>query len=179
VKALVIYESMFGNTRQIASAIAAGLGATGDVTVCNVNRIPEGVLNDADVVVVGAPTHIHSLSAPATRLEADQQAHVPGRHLTIEPDVEKLGVREWMRELGPTDQAFAAFDTRFDGPRLLTGAAGSHISKELRQLGMTEIVEPESFLVRGNELESGEADRAREWGAAIGRAVGRVRDTRV
>jgi hypothetical protein len=44
---------------------------------------------------------------------------------------------------------------------------------------MTEIVEPESFLVHGNELEQGEADRAREWGVAVGRAVARVRDTQV
>lgn len=178
MRALVIYESMFGNTRQVASAIAAGLGESGDVTVCNVNRIPEGVLNDADVVVVGAPTHVHSLSRPASRLEADQQAHVPGHHLTIEPDVEKLGIREWLRELGPSSQAFAAFDTRVDAPRLLTGAASSHISDGLREFGMTEVVEPESFLIRGNELEPGEAERARGWGAALGRRVLEMRNTR-
>ena len=40
MKALVVYESMFGKTEQIARAIAVGLGESVDVQVAEVTDAP-------------------------------------------------------------------------------------------------------------------------------------------
>ncbi|BBH69955.1 hypothetical protein ACTI_66400 [Actinoplanes sp. OR16] len=68
MKALVVYESMFGNTEAVARALAEGLGESLDVIVADVQDRP--AVGDADVLVAGAPTHAFSLSRPSTRADA-------------------------------------------------------------------------------------------------------------
>jgi hypothetical protein len=62
----------------------------------------------------------------------------------------------------------AAFDTRLDWPRLLSGSAASKIAERLRQEG-ARLIQPEgSFLVsRKPELERGELERASAWALAL------------
>ena len=69
MRAVVVYESMYGNTRRVADAIGAGLGTVFDVTVVPVSQASPVVLADADLVVVGGPTHAHGMSR-ATALDA-------------------------------------------------------------------------------------------------------------
>ncbi|MDN5761333.1 MAG: flavodoxin domain-containing protein [Microlunatus sp.] len=57
MKALVVYESMFGNTEQVARAVAAGLREVLEVTVREVSDTPIGAVQDVDLVVAGGPTH--------------------------------------------------------------------------------------------------------------------------
>jgi hypothetical protein len=67
MRAVVVYESMYGNTREVASAIGAGLETAFEVSVVPVSEAgPEG-LADADLVVVGGPTHMYA-AAFDTRL---------------------------------------------------------------------------------------------------------------
>jgi flavorubredoxin len=57
VEAVVIYESLTGNTRRAAGLIAAGLMAQGvTAVVCPVDRIDYQALSRADLVIVGAWT---------------------------------------------------------------------------------------------------------------------------
>ncbi|WP_353744571.1 flavodoxin domain-containing protein, partial [Thermocrispum sp.] len=49
--ALVVYESMYGNTKAIAEAIARGLASAAQVDLVEVGSAPSTV--DADVLVVG------------------------------------------------------------------------------------------------------------------------------
>lgn len=70
MRALVVYESMFGNTRRIAQAIADGIRDGADVALTDVVDAPADVPDDVDLVVVGGPTHVFSMSRKVTRREA-------------------------------------------------------------------------------------------------------------
>ena len=171
-RAAIVYESMFGSTRRIAEAIAEGLRPFAAVTVVKVKDAPEA-FPDADLLLVGAPTHVHSLSRPATRVEAAKWADEPDRRLTLEPDAEGIGVREWLETCGGVPDRFAAFDTRADMTELFTGSAAAAIDKRLRKLGGHRLLAKHSFLVdKESMLEAGQLDDAREWGRVIGAALG-------
>jgi len=74
MRAVVVYESMYGNTHLIADAIGAGLRSAFDVTVVPVAEAGPAVLAGADLVVVGGPTHIHGMSRASTRKAAVEAA---------------------------------------------------------------------------------------------------------
>ena len=70
MKAAVIYESMFGNTRMIAEAVADGLGrsrAALDVVVRAVTEATPGDVVGLDFLVVGGPTHLRRMTSRRTR----------------------------------------------------------------------------------------------------------------
>ena len=67
MRALVVYESMFGNTEAVARAVADGLAEMHDVDLREVSQAPIAVIARVDLIVVGGPTHAFSLSRPATR----------------------------------------------------------------------------------------------------------------
>src|SRR5512140_2593882 len=94
MRAVVVYESMYGNTHLIADAIGAGLEATFDVRVVPVSHAGPEVIADADLVVVGGPTHAHGMSRASTRKAAVQAADKPVGGLTVEPDALGPGLRE-------------------------------------------------------------------------------------
>jgi hypothetical protein len=168
MRAVVVYESMYGNTRLIAEAIADGLRPEVEVVVVPVGRAPRELLEGADLVVVGGPTHAHGISRANTRHAAVEMARKPGSGLRLDPDAEGTGLRYWLSSLGHLTARAAAFDTRVQGPAVLTGRASRGISKELRQHGLRVVAEPVSFFVtRDNHLQPGEEDRARRWGEQL------------
>jgi hypothetical protein len=172
MRAVVVYESMFGNTHMVAHAIASGLNESVSVLVTPVRDATEDVLDDAELIVVGGPTHVHGLTRPSTRKAAADTAHKPDCGLNLEPDAEGPGLREWFESLGRFTARGAAFDTRIDAPAVLTGSASKGIARRLRQHGFALVAEPESFLVtKDNRLEDGESTRAREWGASLAAAL--------
>lgn len=170
MRAVVVYESMYGNTRLIAHAIAKGMARTSDVEV---DVVPVGqagpeLLEGAGLVVVGGPTHVHGMSRPATRKQAEAVAAKDGNGLRLEPDAQKLGVREWLTSISRIEAGAAAFDTRLDGPPLFTGRASKQINAMLRRRGCTIVTAPESFLVTGdNQLCPDEQERATIWGQSL------------
>jgi len=140
----VVYESMYGNTHVVAASIADGLRDTCDVTLVPVGAAWAGLVVAADLLVVGAPTHMHGLSSVGSR----QSAAGGGRALA------------------------AAFDTRLSDLPVFTGRASRSIGRLLKQHGYRLIAPPESFLVsHQNTLLIGEAARARRWGVALGAAA--------
>jgi hypothetical protein len=171
LRALVVYESMFGCTEQIALAVAEALRADGlAVEVSDVCSAP--ALGDAefDFLVVGAPTHAFSLSRPATRTEAVQKG---GR-----AESEATGLREWLTAGpstdGPTRPA-AAFDTRVTRVRRLPKAASTRAGHLLTHRGYELVSRPTPFLVEDTKgpLIEGEVERATEWGRTIAQAARR------
>jgi hypothetical protein len=168
MRAVVVYESMYGNTHMVADAIAAGLRTALNVSVVPVAQAGAAVLADADLVVVGGPTHAHGMSRAATRKAAVQAADNPASNLKAEPDAPGPGLREWFGSLGRYPARAAAFDTRVHGPAALTGRASKGIIRLLRAHGFDVAAEPESFLVtRQDRLVPGEFARAREWGTTL------------
>jgi hypothetical protein len=169
MRAVIVYESMYGNTHAIAEAIAQGLEPGNDVTVVPVAMAGPRLLAGADLVVVGGPTHIHGLSRPNTRKAAVDAAGKAGSALTLDGEaaVDRPGVREWLGSLGQVSAKAAAFDTRMVGPAPFTGQASKVITRLLRRHGFTVIAQASFLVTKGNELRAGEDDRGRRWGTAL------------
>ena len=170
MKALVIYESMYGNTRRVAQVVAAALGALPEVRLVHADDALAEDVAGADLVVIGAPTHAWGLPRANTRRGASTKT-VTSEGLALEPGADtKSGVRELLTTLRAHELRgwFAAFDTRRRGPRWLTGRASTTIAAELTRLGMRELVSAESFYVdRRDHLIDGELDRAASWGERL------------
>lgn len=161
MRAAVVYESMFGNTRSVAEAIAEALSEHMDTELIEVGEASEVVDAEIGLLVVGAPTHAFSLSRPSTRAEAADQA--PDGLVSA-----GIGMREWLQvvEAVPSTSA-AAFDTRV---RIrFAGSAAKASTRRLRRAGCRIIAPPESFAVKGTlgPLLPGEIDRARRWAATL------------
>lgn len=163
MKALVVYESMFGNTESVASSIGDGLASHLDVEVVSVDRMPVLDEQDIDLLVVGGPTHAFSMSRPQTRLEAVAQG-APGAS-------SGTGIREWLAALpaSRTGLRVAAFDTRVERARRLPGSAARKAAKVVVRLGYRRAAGSESFYVADSAgpLLDGELDRARAWGERL------------
>lgn len=167
MNALVVYESLYGNTRQIADAIAEALRDTAHVVVVEVGDASASVVDTADMLIVGGPTHVHGLTSTLSRRGAQRDAAKQG---LPEPDIAGPPLREWFDRIQPLQQArpAAAFDTRIGKPKLLTGSAASAIARRLRRHGY-HVVAEESFIVddTAGPLQEGELERARAWGRAL------------
>ena len=174
MRAVVVYESMYGNTHLVADAIADGLreDASGiDAVVAAVSEV-DGALDGADLVVVGGPTHAHAMTRESTRHAAAEAANKEGSELHLEDDAEGPGLREWFDGIYGLPAHGAAFDTRVDAPPLVTGRASKGIAKRLHRHGCELLVEPQSFLVsKENELAADELAHARRWGGALAVAL--------
>jgi hypothetical protein len=172
--ALIIYESMYGNTEVIARAIGRGLGQCSSVDVTEVGAAPTALSADVALIVVGGPTHAFGMSRPSTRADAAKQAE----RSVISADV---GGREWIErlDLGAARPVVAAFDTHVEHPKLLrhVGSAAAAIERRLVGLGLHAVVPSEHFWVHGSlgPLVDGERDRAELWGRDIARRLELVR----
>jgi hypothetical protein len=172
VRALVVYESMFGNTRAIALAVAEGIAARMAVEAVEVGDAPRLLPQDVALLVVGAPTHKHGMTTPDSRADAAGRA---GDRLVSRG----IGLHEWLNALSPSTARLpaAAFDTRIKGPGLLWGSAAKGAAQRLNERGFRQVESPESFLVGGptgplfDRLVDGELDRARAWGASLAASV--------
>jgi hypothetical protein len=168
MKAVVIYESMYGNTHQIANAIGEGLRPIAKVVVVPVGEADAELVKSADLLVIGGPTHAHGMSRVNTRKGAVDAAEKPGSDLVLDPDADDPGLREWFASFDRVFTNAAAFDTRFDLPAAVTGRASKSIARKLRHHGATLIAEPESFFVKkDNHLEPDQEIRAQKWGAQL------------
>ncbi len=152
MKTIVIYDSLYGNTKAIAEAIGKALGP--DAMVSNVKDTIPAMTRGAGLVIVGAPTH-------GGRPSQDMKAflgNIPAESLR--------------------DVRVAAFDTHSSVEnqgafvKMLVGFLGTaakHILKELEKRGGIAAAAPEGFIVEGKEgpLQEGELERAAAWATEI------------
>lgn len=156
MNALVVYDSAYGNTEQIAQAIGAALGPQEEVPVIRVGDVKPDQLRGLELLVVGSPTQRFR----ATTAMADFLKGIPKGGLK--------GVK------------IAAFDTRLtkreidETPVLpffvnIFGYAAKPISDSLKKKGGEMLLPPEGFYVEGMEgpLVADELERAREWARQI------------
>ena len=110
--ALVVFESMFGNTYEVAKAIADGLASQMPVELVEVGDAPTVISDDVSLLLVGGPTHAFGMSRQGTRQTAAEQAE---QRLVSTG----IGLREWLRALDPAAQkaTVATFDTVLVKPR--------------------------------------------------------------
>lgn len=105
--ALVVFESMFGNTGNVAEAVAEGLRTGMVVDLVEVGSAPPMLGDDVELLVVGGPTHAFSMSRPNTRADAAKQGADAGT-------ADGIGLREWVDQVGKgaARPAVVAFDTK-------------------------------------------------------------------
>jgi len=151
VKALVVYDSVFGNTEKVAQAMGAALGCE----ACHVTAVTPEQLTGLDVLIVGSPTQAFQALKPVKAF------------LKSIPAGSLKGVK------------VAGFDTRMDvkevNNAVLTvfakafGYAAEPIGKQLVKKGGTQAIPPEGFIVTGEKgpLRDGELERAAEWAKRI------------
>src|SRR5690348_13598182 len=98
MRVVIAYESMYGNTHQVAEAIAAGFRPGHDVTVQPIGTV-DPTMPDIDVVIIGAPTHAHGLPRASSRRAAVESVHTKYEDHQLEPSAVEPGVREWLQRL--------------------------------------------------------------------------------
>lgn len=173
---VIVYESMYGNTREIAEAIADGVhqaDPAADVDCLPVAEAGPDVTRAADLLVVGGPTHMHGMSSGLSRRLAASAEHRKEGYEDAAAEaretVEGPGLRSWFHGLPKSEPGAhaAAFDTR--GATAGSGGAAKGIAQRLSHHRYDVVAEPEGFIVDGVDgpLHTGELDRARAWGAAL------------
>lgn len=142
MNAIVVYDSMYGNTEQIAQAIGHALGSPENVGILRVGSVRPEQLTGLTLLVVGSPTQ----GGRPTPAMQDFLSEVPDHVLR--------------------DIRVAAFDTRLPGRLVgLFGYAAGRIADSLKRKGAMLTAPPAGFYVRGREgpLKEGELERAAAW----------------
>lgn len=166
-RALIIYESLFGDARTVAHAIARGLSAFLETDVRAVADTPPEIGADVGLLVVGGPNHAFGMPRRSTREAAVTQ------HGAVVADT-TTGLHEWLQSARVLHAglAAAAFDTRSSGHPVVTKLDHAARSEEklLGRIGATTIAPAEHFFVvdTTGPLVDGEENRARNWGKTLG-----------
>jgi len=156
MRALGVVESWFGNTAQIAEAIADGLREAGaDVEVAPAASAPREPV--ADLIVVAAPTHNLGLPSPASR----------GKAIEGGGSGEDVGIREWLEQATPSAARLTCVDTVVAS--MFSGSAAKAAQKLAHRRGWHADRGP-SFLVGGTKGPL--AADALETATALGRSLG-------
>lgn len=164
MKAIVVYESHWGNTAAIARAIAEGLGP--EARVLTTDEASDPTIKDAYLIVAGAPVIAFGLSSDKMRenIAADAcKAPSP-------PDLSHRSMGSWLGGLRAGHGHSAAFET---GLRWSPGGATGAIDRGLAGAGYRRVTKARRFVVKGTygPLRDGELERARRWGAELADAI--------
>jgi len=169
-RALVVYESMFGNGHRVAELVAEGLRESGfDVELTRAAYAPASP--EVDLLVLGGPTHALGMSRAATR--ASRPSHVTTAadkaRVAAEPDADTVpGVREYLGTLQVLrGQPVGVYDTR--SLRSVPAGAARGIARRVTALGAELMTPARGFHVQTvtGPLADGEEQRARAWGAEL------------
>jgi hypothetical protein len=164
MKAIVVYESYWGNTGAVARAIAEGIGP--DARALPTSDAKGDALAGVGLIVAGSP--IVAFSLPTEKARRDMAAK-PGK-APSPPDLSHPSMRSWLEALPKGKGGAAAFETGF---KLSPGSAAGTILKKLKDSGYEPIAKKERFLVKGTygPLREGELERAKAWGATLARGA--------
>ena len=144
VKVLIVYDSLYGNTEEIARAIGGAI--TGDVKVLRVGEVNPSELKGFDLLIIGSPTQG---GGPTPSIKD---------FLNKIPELSLQGIN------------IAVFDTRMTTKFVgIFGYAAGRIAGSLKGKGSTLAVPPEGFFIKGTQgpLKEGELERAVAWAKAI------------
>ena len=164
MKAIVVYESLWGNTAAIARAIAEGIGP--EARALSTAEAAGSAIADADLIVAGAPVIAFSLPSEKVR-----ESLAANRGREPAPDLSHPSMRSWLDALPAGHGRSAAFETRFWWS---PGGATAGIVRGLERAGYRPVAKPHRFIVKGTygPLRDGEVERARLWGAELAQAMG-------
>ena len=164
MKAVVVYESLWGNTAAIARAIAEGIGP--EVRALSTTEATGTAIADADLIVAGAP--VLGFSLPSEKMRENIRTN-PGK-APAPPDLSHPSMRSWLDALPAGHGRSAAFETRIWWS---PGGATAAIVRALERAGYRPVAKAHRFIVKGayGPLRDGELERARQWGAELAQAM--------
>ena len=165
MQALVVYESLFGNTAAIGESVARSLRIHGfDTRLAAVSNVAPAETEGVDLLVIGGPTHVHGMSSATSRRTAADDPKNDYDAPTVSP-----GLRNWVTELpDPQGRLAAVFDTRIDRSVVLTGSAARGLGRRLEARGFRLVTAPQSFFVStDNRLLEGQIEHAATWAATV------------
>ena len=142
MRALIVYDSVYGNTEKIARAIAGALTPSGEVKVFRAGEANPSEFESIDLLIVGSPTQ-GGRPTPAIQDFLNRVSKATIKNIDV-----------------------AAFDTRLSSRLVgIFGYAAGRIADSLKRKGGTLIVSPQGFIVKDNEgpLKEGEVERAARW----------------
>ncbi len=166
MKAIVVYESHWGNTAAIARAIAEGIGP--EAHALSTAEATDAVMAGADLIVAGAPLLGFSLPTDsmlkgmATNTGKDPRP----------PDLSQPSMRAWLETLPKGVGRAGSFETRIWWS---PGSAAKTILAKLEATGYRPAAKAQRFVVQGKygPLRDGELERAKAWGAELAQAMTR------
>lgn len=156
---LVVFDSVFGNTAQVAKAIETALTPSVDVRLTAVADAGDDVLEGADLMIVGSPTRgfrpTPKMMEFVSGLDADRLNALPAATFDTRMDLADIhpAPLRWVVDAG--------------------GYAADVLAKALTRRGAVALGTPAGFLVGGTEgpLKPGEIERAEAWARDILAAV--------
>ena len=159
MKVLIIYDSFFGNTEQIAQAMGHALGSQEDVEVLRVGNVKPEQLTGLKLLIVGSPTH----GFRATPAINNLLGRIPMNGLRGV----KVAAFDTRLSMNDIDPPIVRFIGRFVVK--LFGYAAKPIADRLKKKGGELTIPPEGFYVKGTEgpLKEGELERAADWAKQI------------
>ena len=160
MKAVVVYESLWGNTAAIARAIAEGIGP--DAAALSTTQATAEAIANANLIVAGAPLLGFRLPTDTMRKTIARDP----KHAKTPPNLSAPSLRSWLAALPKGNGRSAAFETRI---KWSPGSATGAIRKALQRAGYRRIVADGRFLVKGTygPLADGELERAKAWGVEL------------
>ncbi len=148
---LIVYDSYFGNTKEIAYMIAGKLEEDNELKIVKADDVEKEDMNDIDLLVVGSPT----------------RAFKPSPKITQFMKQIEFGSLKGVK--------VAVFDTRISkedtnikilkGMIKIFGYAANPMAKLLARKGGEIVVEPIGFYVADTEgpIKDGEKERVIQW----------------
>jgi hypothetical protein len=166
MKAVVVYESLWGNTAAVARAIAEGIGP--GTRALSTAEATGDALEDADLIVAGSP--VLGFRLPTDKMREGALTN-PGGRPPRPADLSHPSMRSWLAALPAGHGRSAAFDTEVRGP---FGKAAPAIAQALEKAGYARVADPMGFIVAGKfgPLRDGELERARDWGSGLASSMG-------
>lgn len=166
MKAVVVYESLWGNTAAVAHAIAEGIGP--EARAISTAEATGDVLTAVELIVAGSP--VLGFKLPTEKMREGARAN-PGGKPPRPADLSHPSMRSWLDALPTGHGRSAAFDTQVRGP---FGKAAPTIAEALEGAGYARLADPVGFTVTGKfgPLRKGELERARTWGHELAAAMG-------
>jgi len=152
MKTLVVYDTQYGNTEEIAHAIVNALRPFGEARAVHVQHAHTVSLQEVDLLILGCPTHgFRPTPAMQSFFGSISTFGALPTHRTVQ-------------------LAVACFDTRFRG-FLWKNSAATHLDKQFRTIGIEPLVPAESFFVKSMKKEgpllTGEIKRATNWARSM------------
>ncbi len=159
---LVVYDSLFGNTERVAQAVAGALRAFGEVQAVRIEPSQPDEIKRQEILRQYRVTGVRLEPAHPVELQGVDMLILGCPTQAFKATPAMLSFLETISPASLSGMAVSCFDTRARGP---FGSAARAMARKLQKMGVSLLLPPESFFVKGMQgpLKSGELDRAAAW----------------